>query len=131
MKEKFIQFMRGRYGYDELSKFLLLVSILLTLLSRVRGLGLLSILGSITLFIVFFRVFSRDYQRCSQQNRKYILLKNKVVKQVRVPINRFKQRKDYRFYKCPSCQQKVRVPKGKGKITITCPKCHEEFSRTT
>ncbi len=131
MKEKIIQFMRGRYGYDHLSKFLLVVSIILTILSGIRGLSILSILGSVTLLIVFLRVFSKDFKRCSLQNQKYLTMRNKILDQFRGPLKRFNQRKEYRFYACPSCKQKVRVPKGKGKVTITCPKCQEKFSRTT
>lgn len=131
MKEKIIQFMRGRYGYDELSKVLLVGSLVLTLLSGIRGLELASFLGSGILLVVFLRVFSKNYQKCSLQNQKYLTIKNKLLKPIRGSINRFKQRKDYRFYTCPSCGQDVRVPKGKGKVTITCPKCHEKFSKTT
>ncbi len=131
MKEKFMRFMRGRYGYDHLGKFLLVISLIFTLLSGIRGLSLLSVLGSATLVMVFLRVFSKDFQKCSLQNQKYLQIQNKIINQFRAPLNRFKQRKDYRFYSCPSCRQKVRVPRGKGKVTITCPKCQEKFSKTT
>ncbi len=131
MKEKLIRFMNGRYGYDHLSKFLLVVSLILTILSGIKGLSILSIIGSFTLILVFLRVFSKDFQKCSLQNQKYLKIRNNILDKFRGPLNRFRQRKDYRFYACPSCRQQVRVPKGKGKVTITCPKCKEKFSKTT
>lgn len=131
MKEKLIRFMRGRYGYDELSKFLLVVSIIFTLLSGIRGLGFIGVLGSASLILVFFRVFSKNFQKCSLQNQKYLSIKNRITRKFQIALNNFKQRKDFRFYGCLSCGQKIRVPKGKGKITITCPKCGTNFSKVS
>lgn len=131
MKEKLINFMRGRYGYDELSKALLIVSILFTLLSGVRGLGILRILGTATLIVVMARVFSKDFRKNSLLNQKYLMSKNKLVKKYQGIIQRFSQRKEFRFYSCPACSQKIRVPRGKGKITITCPKCDHKFSKVS
>ena len=131
MKEKLIRFMRGRYGYDELSKALLVLSVVFTLLSGFRGLRLLSVIGTAALVVIFLRVYSKDFQKCNAQNQKYLKIKNKFVGKYRSTVRNLKQRKGYHFYKCPSCGQKVRVPKGKGKITITCPKCSHKFSKVS
>lgn len=131
MKEKLIRFMRGRYGYDELSKVLLFSSVVFTVLSGIKGFALLSVLGTVTLVVVFWRVFSKDFHKCSAQNQKYLKIKNKFFGKYKGIFKNLKQRKDFHFYKCPSCGQKSRVPKGKGKITITCPKCNHKFSKVS
>ena len=117
------RFMQGRYGSDKLNTLILgiaLVAALLSIFIHVPGLDLL-----LTLFYygmmgwAFFRMLSRNTYKRYQENRKYLLL-----------LQRFKDRQ-HRYYDCPRCRQQVRVPKGKGKISITCPKCKEKFIRKT
>ena len=107
-RDRFSKFMYGRYGADQFSKFLLGLTIALCIISLFvpRRLGsLFSTLILLLIFYTYFRMFSRNiYKRAGQ--RKY-----------------------YHFYKCPGCGQRIRIPKGHGKIQIRCPKCNATFIR--
>lgn len=130
MREKLQQFMTGRYGTDELSKALLIVTFVLFILSVLTGWSIFLILAIAGLIFSYFRMFSRNYAARSAENRKYLDLSANLRRKLRVQKKRFDGRKDYRFFKCPTCGQEVRVPKGKGHIRITCPKCGSQFDRT-
>lgn len=130
MNDRYRQFMVGRYGTDDLSKFLLALALVLLVLSIfVRG-SVLYLLALACLALTYYRMLSRDYAKRSDENRKFNSMTADVRKNLRIQKRRFKERKDYRFYKCPSCGQEVRVPRGKGHIRITCPKCRTQFDRT-
>lgn len=129
MREKFYQFMSGRNGVDDLARMHSWMVLVLLLLGIFTRLGIFSLLALVLIVYMYFRVFSRNTSKRYEENQKYLNFKyNRTVS-----WNRFKkhlaQRKDYRFYKCPMCKQEVRVPKGHGKIEITCPKCRELFIR--
>jgi ribosomal protein L37AE/L43A len=124
-----MEFMNGRYGADQLSRFLLgaaLVCLLANAFTRVRGLYLLAL---IVLGICYFRMFSKNYAKRSEENRKYLEMTSGVRTKLNRMKNRVLQSKDYHIYKCPTCGQKIRIPRGKGRIRITCPKCRCEFEK--
>lgn len=127
MKEKFQRFMIGRYGMDELSKVYMVVTVILLVLSMITRLNVFYVFGLLLLIYSYYRMFSRNIQKMYQQNQKYLQIKNKLFGKWNNFRKHFAQRKEYHFYKCPQCKQKIRVPKGKGKISITCPKCRHEF----
>lgn len=127
MKQKLQQFMIGRYGVDELSKVMLYVTLGLCILSMFIRSSILSILLAWGLVVIYFRMFSKNYQKRYQENLKYLQFKDKIVHFFRREKNIVEQKKIYRIYTCPSCKQKVRIPKGKGKVCVTCPKCRTEF----
>lgn len=127
MKERFQRFMAGRYGVDQLSNFMLIVLAVLLVINLFVHTYTLNILIVAGLILMYFRMFSRNCLKRSQENDKYLGLKNKVVNFFRRKKNIASQRKDYHIYTCPKCRQKIRVPKGKGKICVTCPKCKTEF----
>ena len=118
-----LRFMEGRYGPDKLNSFLLWTAVIL----MVIGLFIPSATVKLILMAVYytlwgwsiFRMLSRNTYRRYRENRRFLLL-----------IDRFKDRQ-HRYFDCPSCRQSVRVPRGKGKIAITCPKCREKFLRKT
>ena len=117
------RFMQGRYGSDKLNNLILGVGIVCSLCSvfvnyyPVR-LGLM-IVSYIMLFWALFRMLSRKTYKRYQENKKFLNF-----------LQRLRDR-DHRYYRCPKCRQQVRVPKGKGKIAIRCPKCSEKFTRKT
>lgn len=116
------KFMQGRYGMDKLGSMMLWVSVVLALLAMfIHGLvGLvLTLLSYVLMGIAIFRALSRNTYKRYQENRKYLMF-----------LNRIKD-KDHKYFSCPRCRQPVRVPKGKGKISITCPKCKEKFIKKT
>ena len=126
MKEKFQRFMTGRYGVDDLSKFLLGVAVVLCVLSLFLRSGLLNALVFLALIVLYFRIFSRNFSARSHENSVFLKYKNRVTGFWTGQINLLKQRKDYHIYTCPQCKQKIRIPRGKGKIEITCPKCRNK-----
>jgi len=116
------RFMAGRYGHDRLNLTLLVVGCVLCFVQLLvpSGVGvILTILSEALLILSLFRCFSRNTYKRYNENRKFLLL-----------IDKIKDR-THRYYTCPKCRQTVRVPKGKGKIAITCPKCREKFVKKT
>lgn len=131
MKEKFIRFMQGRYGVDAFSKFLvgagLAVAIFSLFFQRSRIAGVFSILGWICIIYAYFRIFSKNHSKRYTENQEYL---KRTARIRNLFYNRKKimeDRKTNHIYRCPSCKQKIRVPKGKGKIEICCPKCRMTF----
>ena len=117
------RFMYGRYGQDKLNRVILTAGVVMSLLALINpfwGLNLLLTLGAYALMgWSLFRCFSRNHYKRYQENRKYLLM-----------LDRMKDRNN-RYFDCPKCRQTVRVPRGKGKIAITCPKCREKFVKKT
>ena len=116
-------FMMGRYGTDKLNMAILGAGIACTLLSMLLPLPglklLLTAVSYIFMILAIFRSLSRNIYKRYEENRKFLLTVQKI------------KDKDHRYYNCPRCRQQVRVPKGKGKIAITCPKCREKFIKNT
>lgn len=128
MRERLSRFFYGRNGSDELSRFLSIVSLVLLLL----GMFILPALSSlgIALYIYgLFRMLSRNLYKRSQENDAYLELRGRAAGWFSGKKTRFAQRKTHRFFKCPSCKQTVRVPRGKGNISITCPSCRAQFTK--
>ena len=133
-KEKLSRFMYGRYGVDQLSKFMLIVTFILCILSPfIQGSigSLISMLIFLMIIIIYFRMFSKNIYKRSAENEKYMKITGKVRGKINSEKNIASQRKYYRFYRCPGCGQRIRVPKGHGKIQIRCPKCNEKFIRNS
>jgi hypothetical protein len=132
MKEKLIRFMTGRNGNDELNRFLLgadLALILLaTIFSRSTAGRLLMPLALVLLGLTYFRMFSRNRMRRSEENARFLLLRQRILGEARCWKEQWAQRKDYKFFVCPSCKTRLRVPKGRGKIKIVCRKCGNSFT---
>ena len=137
MKERLRKFMEGRYGADELNRFLTVCGWVLLLIGFVLS-GIDSkvalIIGSVLvtlswalLIYSLFRTFSKRTQERASENYKYFVCKNKVLGWFRRRKARWQDRKTHRYFRCPQCRATVRVPKGKGKIRITCPKCKHQF----
>lgn len=87
----------------------------------------LQILVVLLLTLCYFRMFSKDISKRYGENQKFLALKGRFFGYFKNMKTRNQQRKTYHIYPCPTCKQKIRVPKGKGKICITCPKCKAEF----
>ncbi len=131
MREKIQRFMMGRYGTDNFSKFLLIVWIVLWVIDLFINSTILSLLSIALLVYVYYRMFSRNIQKRYQENIKYLNMKNKILYKFRSEQSMMKDRKTHHIYKCPTCRQKIRIPRGKGRICITCPKCKTEFTKTS
>lgn len=131
-REKIAQFMYGRRGTDDFSRFLLIVTLVLIVLSWLfQGVlqSLASLLGMACLVYCYYRILSKDIYKRQKENAWYLQKKAGVQKWFRSVRERWTQRRDYKFFRCPSCHTLLRVPKGKGKILLTCRKCGNRFER--
>ena len=81
------------------------------------------------LILCYFRMFSRNIQARYAENQKFLRWCGPVSNRLRNARMRFADRKTHRYFKCPQCKQRLRVPRGRGKINITCPHCHTQFVR--
>ena len=124
---RFARFMQGRNGMDDLGKALNVVVIVLLLLSIFTRAGLFYILALAVMVYMYFRVFSKNTPKRYKENQRYRNFRYDTAIKWNKKKLEWNQRKIYRFFRCPMCKQKVRVPKGRGKICITCPKCKAEF----
>lgn len=127
MKEKFQRFMMGRYGADELSRFMIIAAFVLVVLSIFIRSGLFSWVPLILLVLIYVRMFSKNVQKRYAENQKFLELKSRFLGLFNGQKKRLEHSKDFHIYKCPKCKQKIRIPRGKGKISITCPKCGDQF----
>lgn len=116
-------FMTGRYGADKLSTIALWVAVIIMLVGLFIPWALVKLILIVVYFTLMgwaiFRCFSRNTYKRYQENRRFLLM-----------LDRIKDRQ-HKYFDCPKCRQPVRVPRGKGKIAITCPKCKEKFIRKT
>lgn len=134
MRNFFHKLMYGRYGYDQLNLFLLVVCLICWILSLFLKTGtissILSILGYLLIVFSLFRSFSRNYDRRRSENTKFLSITSPITR-------RFRQKRaqtcdrDHKYFRCPSCGQLLRVPKGKGKISIACRNCGTSFQKKT
>lgn len=131
MNNRIRKFMEGRYGGDHLSTALLILSVILTFTGSIANIPALTLLSYIPLFVVFFRMFSRNIVKRQRENYKFFMLMRPVYMYYIKLKNKLKDSKTHRIFKCPDCKAKLRVPKGKGKIAITCSVCRKEFVKKT
>ena len=123
--------MIGRYGVDQLSNALLILSFILLIGSIIADIKVINSIAMGILLISYIRIFSRNINKRYQENLKFLNWWNPIKFKLLGFVNRTKQLKTHRFYKCPQCNQELRVPKGKGKINVSCPKCHNKFEKRT
>ena len=119
--------MQGRNGMDELGRALNIVVLVLLILSIFTKWSVFYILALLLMGYMYFRVFSKNTPKRYAENQKYRNFRYDATIKLNKKKMEWNQRKIYRFFRCPMCKQKVRVPKGRGKICITCPKCKAEF----
>lgn len=127
MREKFRRFMAGRYGGDDLNQFLCIVSLACLVVAMISHLQLFYYVGLALLFYSYYRMFSRNISRRTAENYKFYTVKENLASGWRARRNQWASRKQYRYYTCPQCRQKLRVPRGRGRIQISCPRCGTQF----
>lgn len=130
-KDKMARFMYGRYGIDQLSRNLSLICLVLLIITMFVRNNVIYMIALVGIVYTYFRVFSRNISRRSEENEKYLKFHYKVVGKLNKIKFRITDSKTHRIFRCPSCSQKIRVPRGKGKISIKCPKCRIEFIKKT
>lgn len=133
-RERIARFMYGRRGTDEFSRFLLIVTFALLVLSWIfKGIVETILEAAAFAALVYFcvRVLSRNIYKRQKENAWYLEKRRAVERWFRCVKDRWQQRKEYKFFRCPSCKALLRVPKGKGKLLLTCRKCGNRFERKT
>ncbi len=129
--DKIRKFMIGRYGGDKLSFVLLIGAMLLSFVSSILGFELGMILSYVPSIWGIFRVFSKNIYKRAEENRKFLRvyapIERKVVESFKLLIGT----KTHKHYRCAKCKQIIRIPRGRGKLCITCPKCKHEFIKNT
>lgn len=123
------RFMMGRYGSDQFNMFLLILAIVLMILNLffIRNTFLSTIVWLILIYSLF-RTYSRNIYKRKVENDKYLSLIQPIQKRINI-IKKNREDHEHKYFLCPECKQTVRVPKGRGKITITCPKCNHKFDK--
>ncbi|MBD5548398.1 MAG: hypothetical protein HDQ97_13520 [Lachnospiraceae bacterium] len=126
MRERIYRFMQGRYGGDQFNRFLMVIALICFAISLLGGRAFY-LIGAALLVYAYFRIFSKNIYKRRAENTAYLRYTYKVRQAFATWKRDMKQRKTHHIYKCPSCRQKIRIPRGKGKIEIRCPKCGQTF----
>lgn len=119
--------MYGRYGVDSLGKFTIITGLIAMILAGWTDSTILALLAWILIIYSYFRMFSKNIYKRSSENQWYMNRTYKIRTFFYRQKNLMAQRKTHHIYKCPACKQKIRIPRGKGKIEIRCPKCNTTF----
>lgn len=125
------KYMRGRAGGDHFSIFLLLFSMIVTLLGRISGIYFIEIISYIPLFFGVYRMFSKNIQQRRLENYHFMIKFSPVYKKFHKLVYRLYSSKSHKLVPCTTCKTMLRVPKKKGRIRITCPKCKTRIIRKT
>ena len=126
MREKIYRFMQGRYGGDQLNRFLMVMVLICFAVSLFGG-RVFYLIGTAILVYAYFRMLSKNVYKRREENNVYLRYTYKVRQTFATWKRDMRQRRTHHIYKCPSCRQKIRIPRGKGKIEIRCPKCGQTF----
>lgn len=133
LMQKFAIFMQGRYGTDKLNAFLSIVFLLLWFVNifvfNVVASIILGLLELALIALVCFRTFSCNITKRSAENRKFLSIYNAIIGWFKLTYKKFKDRKDFRYLKCPVCKAQLRVKNKKGMHTVRCPRCGSEFDK--
>ncbi len=117
----------GRYGMDKLSLFLIGLAVVISIVNLFFRNAIVQLLVFLFLILALLRFFSRNTERRYQENQRFLQIFNRFLGWFRRRRDMFRSRKTHKFFKCPACKNTLRVPRGKGKVYITCPKCGERF----
>ena len=126
-RDKFTNFMYGRYGVDQLSRFMLVVIFILCVLSLFIKGSFMSLLILVLIILTYYRMFSKNINKRYQENEAFLRRQFYVSEWWKKWKFRYQESRKYHIYRCPNCKQKVRVPRGRGRISIHCPKCGTDF----
>ena len=127
MREKVYHFMQGRYGMDAFSGFLIGTGLAVAVLNAFFKSNLLMLFSWGFVIFAYTRIFSKNRERCIAQNVWFYNHTKAVRDFMQKEKSRMQIRKTHHIYTCKKCGQKIKIPRGKGKIMVTCPKCRNEF----
>ena len=134
MKQKLINWLRGRYGTDDLNRALLAVWVILAFLNIFIGSTVIYLISVTIALVTLFRMLSKNFAARRRENEFYLRHFAKYVNALKTKFGllkrMFAERKTHRYIKCPKCRSILRVPYRKGTHTAVCPKCRERFEKT-
>lgn len=125
--DRYIKFMKDRYGIDELYKFLLLICFVLIVINTFISNNIIRLFEVLLIVIIFYRYMSKNIKLRKKENDKYLEIKDKIIKSFDYNKKKYKDRNTHMYKKCPKCKQKIRLPLKKGKHTVKCPNCGNRF----
>ena len=128
--DRYIKFMKDRYGIDELYKFLLLICFVLLVINTFISNNVIRLFEVLLIVIIFYRYMYNNIKLRKKENDKYLEIKNKIIKLFDYNKKKYKDRNTHMYKKCPKCKQKIRLPLKKGKHTVKCPNCGNKFDVT-
>lgn len=123
LKRKTAVLMQGRYGVDQFSAFLSKAALVMMVLSIIDALSFLYSFGLVFLLYSIFRMMSRKFDKRRAENSAYLQLNYRFHVALSEHKARMKSREDYKYFKCKQCRKLLRVPRGRGKLNVTCPQC--------
>ena len=126
----FRNFMDGRYGVDDLGRFLMFATLGMLVLSFFISNMFIMIIAGALLAYNYFRMFSRNVTRRYEENQKFLSFWRGIASFFKIGFMRIKDR-EHRYFRCPRCRRTLRVPRGKGRISIHCPTCGTDFVKKT
>ena len=126
MRNAFQRFMYGRYGNDQLNQFLIIAALVLFVLNLVFRASAVTLVADVLIVCCLFRMLSKNTYKRREENAKFMRKAQPAIKWLRLQQS-IRRDKAHRYFKCPNCSQYLRVPRGKGKITVTCRSCGASF----
>ena len=121
------RFMIGRYGPDQLSTALLVVFVVVSLIVSIFRIPFGSILSYVLLIFALIRMLSRNINARRRENDRFLRFWAPMKAKTKKFFKRLKDIKTHKYFNCPACKNTLRVPRGRGKLNITCPRCGERF----
>ena len=129
MKDGLRKFMAGRRGPDELTLTLLIAGLVLSMLSSILRFSPLYFVGLAGYVLAMYRMLSRNLTKRYAENAKFLSLRRNITSGIKQFFNRLKNMRKYKYYKCPQCHSRLRLPRKVGEVTVTCGKCHHVFKQ--
>ena len=131
MRDFLRKILYGRYGVDQFSSALIVFSIMLSLLYAIFHINFIYLLSSVSLIYAVFRIFSKNFTKRQKENAFWLKYSLKGKKNLSKYSKRIKDLPKYKYYTCMNCKQTIRIPRGKGRVEIRCPKCGYSFRSKT
>ena len=123
--------MAGRSGGDQFSIFLFIASMVLSLAGQFSGIEVFVSISYVPLLFAVYRFFSKDVNKRRMENYKFAMFISPLYRKFKKMQNRKSDKKSHQHFKCSNCKTLMRVPRGKGKIMVTCPKCTTKILKQT
>ena len=124
----FRNFMAGRYGSDQLTVALLIAGMVFTFIGDAFEWYFLTLISYAIFFTCILRIMSKNILARQKENYKFLQYWNPLKSWGKTKYSILKSSRNYKYFKCPNCKQELRVPRGKGKIAVTCQRCNTKFN---